>query len=80
MTTLFNILDYKLKNKKVIINNYGGPAFQCHLTFKFDPITNLFIKSKDNLTNIYFNNIEKIIFINTINRYGKSFRLILIPK
>ena len=79
MTTLFNILDYKLINNEVIIKNSNTSDFHCVLTFKFDPRINLYIKSKDNLSNIYFNNIEEIKFINTIDRYRKTFMLILKP-
>ena len=80
MTTLFNILDNELKNNKVIIKGNIGPNIPCNLTFHFDPNINIYVKLKDELNNIYFNNIEHIVFFNTIGRYGKSFKLILKTK
>jgi len=74
-TTLFNILDYKLKNNDLIIEDYFSDNL-CHLTFKFDLIINLYIKSKDNLTNIYLNNINYIKIVNKIYTRGKRFTLL----
>ena len=75
-TTLFNILDYKLKNNDLMIEASSLNIILCNLTFKFDPIINLHIKSKDKLTDIYLNNIDYIKISNAIYSQGKRFTLL----
>ena len=75
-TTLFDILDYKLKNNDLIIEAFPRlNTILCHLTFKFDPIINLHIKSKDKLTNIYLNNID---YIKIVNMFSENKRFTLL--